>query len=350
MKKQKIIALLLCAVMVFSLTACDSKDYKTAMSLTESGDWKGAREIFLALEDYEDSAAMVTECDYRLAIEAMDAGQFDDAIAAFAALGEYEDAADLLTECRYGKAQAIFASGDFSAAQELFAALGDYKDCAEMVTECKYQTAVAYYDAGEFEKALNAFVVEELLDYKETDHYTVLTMLQYDQQSFVDIMAAGMNGLFIENNIPLQLTEGTAGSKKHDARYFNITEIYDTAYVNVTFAPSNGEGTITSDGQINFMDVCADSYKKSSLDMVAEQYFLASGVMMATLVDGTDIEEFAALMADQLDQTVDSSSEYVKSESSAFEYEGYNCRVSVSDFGDDIIRLVFSITVPELVG
>ena len=56
-KRTTLIALFLCAVMLFALTGCKSADYKKATKLLEAGDARAAYDMFTALVDYKDSPA-----------------------------------------------------------------------------------------------------------------------------------------------------------------------------------------------------------------------------------------------------------------------------------------------------
>lgn len=60
---KKIIAVLIVLVMILSLAGCDSSKYKEAMQMYERGEYAEAKEIFLELGDYEDSASMVKQCE-----------------------------------------------------------------------------------------------------------------------------------------------------------------------------------------------------------------------------------------------------------------------------------------------
>ena len=64
---KKFLCLVLSIILVLSLSACDSSDYKKAMELYESGDLDGAITAFSVLGDYEDSADMVLKIKYEKA-------------------------------------------------------------------------------------------------------------------------------------------------------------------------------------------------------------------------------------------------------------------------------------------
>ncbi len=111
---KKILTALLALVMVLALCGCDSSDYKKAIALLDGGDYAAAREMFVALGDYEDSAAMITECDYR-------------------------------------QARSLLASGAFESAREMFLALGDYKDSKKLAVNAAWYMLHAYVETqGEF--------------------------------------------------------------------------------------------------------------------------------------------------------------------------------------------------------
>ena len=97
---KKIIAALLVIVCVFTLVACDSKDYEKANTLFAQGQYDEARAIYVELGDYEDSAEKIKACDYAKATQLMEAGEAAQAAELFEALGDYVDSADLLVKCR----------------------------------------------------------------------------------------------------------------------------------------------------------------------------------------------------------------------------------------------------------
>ena len=60
---KRIVSICICFCMIFaatfSLMSCDDLDYKKAIKLLDEGKYEEARDIFLALGDYEDSADIV---------------------------------------------------------------------------------------------------------------------------------------------------------------------------------------------------------------------------------------------------------------------------------------------------
>ena len=77
---KKVLAAVLMIAVMFSITGCNSSDYKKAAQMMADGDYAAASEMFKALGDYEDSADQAKECDYQIAKAAFDAGDYENAI------------------------------------------------------------------------------------------------------------------------------------------------------------------------------------------------------------------------------------------------------------------------------
>ncbi len=95
---KKILAAVLMIAVMFSITGCDSSDYKKAAQLMADGDYAAASEMFKALGDYEDSADQAKECDYQIAKAAFNSREYEKAIELFTALGDYQDSADFISQ------------------------------------------------------------------------------------------------------------------------------------------------------------------------------------------------------------------------------------------------------------
>ena len=67
-------AIVLAAVLVFSLTGCKSSDYKKAVSDLNAGNHAAALSAFQALGDYKDSRELAKKCEYALAVADFDKG------------------------------------------------------------------------------------------------------------------------------------------------------------------------------------------------------------------------------------------------------------------------------------
>ncbi len=101
MKKYKsLIALLLCMVMLVSLTGCTvSFTYRRARNLYVTGEYQKAIEVFETLGDYGDSKEMISACYYELGREAMLEKQWQKAITYFEK-SDYHGAAERIQECK----------------------------------------------------------------------------------------------------------------------------------------------------------------------------------------------------------------------------------------------------------
>lgn len=111
---KRIIAMMLALVLALSLCGCDSSDYKKAMEAFDSGDYATAREIFVELGDYEDSADMVIQCDYQQALAYLDEGEYAQARELFLELGDYEDCKEnAMTAAQYMLMEYVEENGEF---------------------------------------------------------------------------------------------------------------------------------------------------------------------------------------------------------------------------------------------
>ena len=109
--------MLLIAALMLTVTGCSASDYKTATQLMKSGDAAAASEMFKALGDYKDSAALAVACDYAVAKNTYDAGEYEKAAELFTALGDYEDSAALASQAA-DKAIAQKLVGEWFSAED----------------------------------------------------------------------------------------------------------------------------------------------------------------------------------------------------------------------------------------
>ena len=108
---------LLIAALMLTVTGCSASGYKTATHLMKSGDAAAASEMFKALGDYKDSAALAVACDYTVAKNTYDAGEYEKAAELFTALGDYEDSAALASQAA-DKAIAQKLVGEWFSAED----------------------------------------------------------------------------------------------------------------------------------------------------------------------------------------------------------------------------------------
>ena len=110
--------------------------YNQARALLESGDYAAARDAFLALGDYRDSAEQAAGAEQAMAYQAaaalLEKEDFAGAAAAFRALGDYRDSAEQAAaaekEANYRAALEKLADGEYDEAETMLEALRGYKD------------------------------------------------------------------------------------------------------------------------------------------------------------------------------------------------------------------------------
>ncbi len=171
--------------------------YYRAGELMKQGEYIAAREIYVGLEDYADSAGLVKESDYlRAGAAAATAnltslkaaqdlyetlpgykdsaekaslmrleraqllragGEYEQAIALFAQIPGFGDADELATQTHYDWASALMENLDYQGAREKFLALGAYRDAAKLAEDCLFKPALERLEKGEFSQAVDLF-------------------------------------------------------------------------------------------------------------------------------------------------------------------------------------------------
>jgi len=104
-KSVKLAAFVLILAMALVLCGCASSDYKEAVKLAYSGNYAQASEMFTALGDYKDSAALALDCNYRIALSLYENGSYTEAAEAFTALGDYQQSAAYLEKANNALAE-----------------------------------------------------------------------------------------------------------------------------------------------------------------------------------------------------------------------------------------------------
>jgi len=139
-----ITVLVLVSALAFSMTGCEALDYREALAQYNAGNFDAAIDMFHALGDYEDSAALFTRSHYLAAIQRMEAGNYAEALPRFIKLGDYEDSAQRVTECTYQLALAAFDAGDLATAESHFLEVPEYRQAPEYLRKITWQK---FFDA-----------------------------------------------------------------------------------------------------------------------------------------------------------------------------------------------------------
>lgn len=128
---KRVLALVLALCLCMCLAGCDSWDYVKAAKLYENGEYAEALDIFRALGDYADSAAMTEICqqivDYAQAEELYEAGDYRGALVLYQAHERYADSAAKSLRCRYEIGLGCIESGDYEEATTWLDGLGGYE-------------------------------------------------------------------------------------------------------------------------------------------------------------------------------------------------------------------------------
>lgn len=231
---KKVFALLLMLALVLSLTACDSSDYKEAMELFNSEKYSDAVTIFEELGDYEDSAQMALKCKYEMALSFIEDGEFDSAKELLVALDDYENCPELLKSIPWKTFHAylkeegsveiknpdpeytvkLATSGDDIVASYLFDAkdVGMYMYCAVVLTEDGTNNELTANATFSF---LAAYMADEASTIWDTNSYKrgdTVTWTEYNctgKKADGSSLDAGTTGLCHDPEASLErLTDG----------------------------------------------------------------------------------------------------------------------------------------------
>ena len=135
--------------------------YYQANRALENGQYDSAKEQFLALSDYSDSADLALECDYRAAMNALNGGTFTSLRAAqngFDALGDYKDSATRAQEARYVNAEKLLASGNWADAIALYEQVPNYSNARMRRSQAEYEWALDLMGKRQYAEARDKFL------------------------------------------------------------------------------------------------------------------------------------------------------------------------------------------------
>ena len=135
--------------------------YYLASRALDNSQYENAKDRFLALDDYRDSAQMALECDYRAALSALNGGTYTSLRAAqsgFDALADYKDSQALAKEARYIYAEKRFAAGEYENALAYYEMIPAYKDADEKIPQAQYQWAESLMETGDYDAARQKFL------------------------------------------------------------------------------------------------------------------------------------------------------------------------------------------------
>lgn len=148
--------------------------YQRAMDALASGDYAQAYTLFLSLDGYQDSEAMINETRYQEAQALLQDQQFDKAIEIFTALGDYRDSIAYTWEATYLKAVHLKETEDYQNAYLTFVQLGDYEDSKKQSTECLLLRTTQLLELANLHSATEFTKVAVL---RETQYYSYYNLI-----------------------------------------------------------------------------------------------------------------------------------------------------------------------------
>lgn len=203
------------ALVVILLSGCESSDYKKAVSLFENQEYNLAYEMFVALEDYEDSAAMAVECEYQIALKSLEAGAYEDAYSQFEQLDGYSDSDEMMLKCKYLMGLACIDDGDYLKARDYLKEATNYEDSEEILKELPSKILIHYLEK------------KQKLIYENPDPKYTVTMYAVDDRTIVmDYLTSTVNSSTeLEQNVTMKLVLGEPHAAVTGSSYMSITFI-----------------------------------------------------------------------------------------------------------------------------
>ena len=176
---------LLAGVIISGIFASKTYKYIKAGDMMTYGSFDEAKEIYLSLGDFKDSATLIFECDYQKAGMMLENSQYDAARDIYVSLAEYKASSDLIHECDYQKAKSLLTNKSFDEARKLFDTISSYKDAKNMLPECDYEKASFLMDEGSYDIAKEQFLA--IKGYKDSTDM----IFKCDYRKALDILKAG---------------------------------------------------------------------------------------------------------------------------------------------------------------
>ena len=163
-----------------SLEKAMLSNYELAKSYMSSGRYQAALNIFLELDEFEDSENYAQKCEnyitYNEAVSLLNNGEFLKAKSMFEGLRGFQDSIEYAQLCQkeydYAYSVALIDRGEYQLALDSLIALGKHNDSVELALYCQnmlsYFEAVELMDSGDYAAALDIFYdIEEIEDSEE---------------------------------------------------------------------------------------------------------------------------------------------------------------------------------------
>ncbi|MEE1239735.1 MAG: transporter substrate-binding domain-containing protein [Acutalibacteraceae bacterium] len=161
---KRIISVIICAVIILTLTGCDSGDYKKAVEFFESGEYQQALEIFSDLEGYKDTDTYIEKINtkikekkYNDAISYIKSKDYVKAIELLEEIPDYNDSKDLVGKVHYVYGSQLFNEKDFIGAYSHFQEATGFSDIDKRKSMVDYFGGVYLTNNSEHVAALSYF-------------------------------------------------------------------------------------------------------------------------------------------------------------------------------------------------
>ena len=139
MKQNRINGLCLC------LCGCKSSNYSKAMEQYAAEEYQQAKDTFVSLGNYENSAQMVKKCDYQMAMKLLKEENYLEALELFRSLGDYEDSQEQSVTCVCRLAVAYAEKGKLTDAVALLTEYYQYPQAQSALMEIFMTEAAENY-------------------------------------------------------------------------------------------------------------------------------------------------------------------------------------------------------------
>ncbi|MHC1786821.1 MAG: hypothetical protein AB9880_07160 [Christensenellales bacterium] len=127
--------------------------YDWAKSLMDNFAYSEAREKFLTLATYQDSAKLAEDCLYKPALAHLEKGEFEQAEVLLTQMADQTLALPKLQDTYYRWGDQLFALTQYEAASEKYLLAGDYLDSSLKAANCLYEPAKGLMAAGDWAAA-----------------------------------------------------------------------------------------------------------------------------------------------------------------------------------------------------
>ena len=139
---------------------------------------------------------------YNEAIKKYNTNDYDAAILAFQDIQDYNDSAEMVTKSYYAKGIQLLNEENYSEALEMLRNCGEFSDTADQIIVCQYELGKQYIDREEWDRALDILYA---LDHQDSQELYDGTLIKKEMSSKADLdflksLSDGLNLRWDEGN------------------------------------------------------------------------------------------------------------------------------------------------------